>query len=79
MINKPVEKKRNTKVMMSLDSWPARIPDGLGLSFKDGWNFGTGFGLALVVAVPLIIAVVGCVIAFFLAVLGVSVENLYGG
>jgi len=49
-----------------------RRPEGLGLSVKDGWNFGLGFWLCSVV----IIGSLGCVIAMGLAVLS---GGLLGG
>lgn len=53
--------KPDTKMLIS--AWPTeRLKQGLGLSIKDGWNLGIGFGLAMAIAVPLILALIGCVV-----------------
>lgn len=52
--------KRDTTMLIS--AWPTeRLSQGLGLSIKDGWNFGTGFGLAMAIAVPLILLAISCI------------------
>lgn len=59
-----------------LTSWPERKPDGLGLSVKDGWFFGVGFGLA----VAIIMILSSCIIWFgFILVLGSSLGALFSG
>ena len=58
---------------VSIDQWPnKRYSEGLGISFKDGWNFGLGFWLCSVV----ILGSLGCIIAMGLAVLS---GGLLGG
>ena len=49
---------------------PEKIQKGLGLSVNDGWYFGVGFGLALTVAVPIILIVAGLIIAIIFAIFG---------
>ena len=39
----------------------------MGLTIADGWQFGIGFGLAMLIAMPLIMAVVGCVLSMVFA------------
>lgn len=59
--------------LMSIRRWPTeRWPEGIGLSVKDGWNVGIGFGLAMAIAVPLILTLIGCVLGFGLTILGGS-------
>jgi len=71
LISKP-EITRETDYV-SIGQWPLkRLSEGLGLSVKDGWNFGLGFWLCSVV----IIGSLGCVIAMGLAVLS---GGLLGG
>ena len=58
---------------LSVHNWPVeRLPEGLGVSFKDGWNFGTGFGLAMLIAVPLILLCLACIIGIGVIFLGGS-------
>ncbi|KKL93121.1 hypothetical protein LCGC14_1877820 [marine sediment metagenome] len=72
LISKP-EITRETALDISLGQWPLkRRSEGLGISFKDGWNFGLGFWLCSVV----ILGSLGCVIAMGLAVLS---GGLLGG
>ena len=60
---------------MDIRSWPTdRLPQGIGVSVKDGWNFGIGFGLAMAIAIPVIMMFLGCVIFLALAQLGSSLE-----
>lgn len=62
---------------MAIARWPVeRLPGGLGLSIKDGWNWGIGFRLAMAIAVPLILALIGCVLGIGIAILGGSLEAL---
>ncbi|MCP4083152.1 MAG: hypothetical protein GY743_23265 [Planctomycetaceae bacterium] len=76
MIDAP--KKPPQAHLMSVTQWPEkRTPEGIGLSVKDGWNFGTGFGLAMLIAVPLILSVFGCAIFVSLSVLGGSLGALF--
>jgi hypothetical protein len=63
-----VPKKLHT---VSIASWPIeRLPQGLGLSFSDGWYFGIGLGLALTVAVPIILLITGFIIGIILMIAG---------
>ncbi len=63
--------------MMSIRRWPTeRWPEGLGLSVKDGWNFGIGFGLAMIIAIPLILLFITCVFGVGLTILGGSLGSL---
>lgn len=60
---KPKTPAKPQRHPMSVVEWPKkRLPEGIGISFKDGWNFGMGFGLAMAIAVPIILALLGCVI-----------------
>lgn len=62
---------------MSVRRWPTeRWPEGLGLSVRDGWNFGIGFGLAMAIAVPFILLLIGCVIGLGITILGGSLGAL---
>lgn len=62
---------------MTINAWPVeREPQGVGLSVKDGWNFGIGFGVAMAIAVPLILFFLGCVVIFALAYFGSSLGAL---
>lgn len=64
-----IPQKLDPKVLIV--SWPTeRLPQGLGLSNKDGWNFGIGFGLAMAIAVPLILLALSCIIGTLLVVGG---------
>lgn len=42
------------------------------LSIKDGWNFGVGFGLAMSIAVPIVLSLLGCIIGVGIMMLGGS-------
>ena len=53
------------------DDTPPDRP-GVGLNLKDGWLFGIGFGLAMVIVVLLATVVLGCVA--IIAVVGVGSE-----
>ena len=44
--------------------------DGIGLGIKDGWHFGIGFGLAMTIAVPFILLLLGCVVGIGLVFFG---------
>jgi hypothetical protein len=38
--------------LMAVIRWPTeRWPEGLGLSVRDGWNFGLGLGPALIIII----------------------------
>ncbi|KKN30239.1 hypothetical protein LCGC14_0835890 [marine sediment metagenome] len=69
LFSKPVP-KRAPNVMGTPPK--GRSTDGLGIIFKDGWNFGLGFWLCSVV----IIGSLGCIVAMGLAVLS---GGLLGG
>lgn len=46
---------------LNILQWPVeRMPQGLGLSFKDGYNFGLGMGVAFVFVLPVLIAIASC-------------------
>ena len=49
---------------------------GVGFSSYDGWNFGIGFGLAMAIAVPLILALLSCVLFVGITILGGSLGAL---
>ncbi len=71
----PEDKPKSHK--MTINAWPVeRESQGVGLSVKDGWNFGIGFGVAMAIAVPLILLFVGCAAAFALAYFGSSLGAL---
>lgn len=62
---------------MAIRSWPVvRESQGVGISVKDGWNFGTGFGLAMTIAVPFILLLIVCVAGIVLTMMGLSWEWL---
>jgi hypothetical protein len=62
---------------LQIEKWPDRKDgDGIGISFKDGWDFGIGFGLAMLIAVPLIMAVLSCVIWIGVMMFGGMVSGL---
>jgi hypothetical protein len=63
---------------VNIQSWPInRESEGLGLSIKDGWNFGIGFGLAMTIAIPLILLLFTCVIGIGLSIMGSSLGALW--
>ena len=49
------------------------------LSVSDGWNFGIGFGLALTVALPLLLAVFGCFLWVVILIFGGMLAGIIGG
>jgi len=62
---------------VAISSWPVeRFSEGVGVSVKDGWNFGIGFGLAMALAVPLILLLLGCIIGVGLSIVGSSLGAL---
>jgi hypothetical protein len=62
---------------MIIEAWPAeRLSPGIGLSIKDGWNVGIGFGLAMAIAVPTILLLLGCIIGVGIVALGGSLGAL---
>lgn len=69
----PAQKKPAPKpqaVTMRVE-WPGkRKSEGLGLSFKDGFNFGMGLWIALVVGMPVVGIVAGVVLFILLTFLG---------
>lgn len=42
----------------------------IGLNISDGWNFGIGFGLAMIIAVPTILFLIVSLIGLILVLLG---------
>jgi hypothetical protein len=61
-----------------VNSWPAeRLPEGLGLSVKDGWYLGIGFGLAMTIAIPFILLFLSCIIGTGLLIFGSSLGALF--
>ncbi len=73
--DKPI--KPRPPAPMMINRWPTeRWPEGIGISVKDGWNFGIGFGLAMALAVPFILALIGCVIGLGITILGESLGAL---
>lgn len=46
--------------------------NGVGFSASDGWYFGIGFGLAMTIAVPLILVFISAVVGLILLILGVA-------
>jgi hypothetical protein len=62
---------------MAVVSWPkGRRAEGIGLSVKDGWNFGVGIGLALTIALPIILSIIGCAVWILFGWLGSSIGGL---
>lgn len=49
------------------------------LETGDGWRFGVGFGLAMAIAVPVILLFLGCIIGTGIILLGGSLGALIGG
>jgi hypothetical protein len=69
---------KKSVVSTTIARWPAkRMPEGIGMSVKDGWNWGIGFGLAMVIVVPLILVLFGCVIMMGLTMIGGSFGGLF--
>ncbi len=64
---------------LAIVKWPARDKDGVGSSIKDGWNFGIGFGLAMTVALPLMLMILGCVIGVAFMIFGTALAGMVGG
>jgi hypothetical protein len=61
-----------------IDSWPAeRLSEGIGLSIKDGWYLGIGFGLAMTIAIPFILLFLSCIIGTGLLIFGSSLGALF--
>lgn len=48
-----------------------RKTNGVGFTVTDGWYLGIGFGLAMTIAVPLILLFIGCIVGLILLILGV--------
>ncbi len=46
---------------------------GVGHSIRDGWNWGIGFGLAMTIAIPLILIFLSCIVGLVVAVFGLGV------
>lgn len=68
-----IAKQNEVKVI----TWPTeRMSEGLGFSVKDGWYMGIGFGLAMTIAVPLILLLISCIIGIGLSILGSSLGAL---
>jgi hypothetical protein len=56
---------------VNVSAWPTeRLPEGVGLSVKDGFYFGIGFGIAIIIAVPLILGISGLAIVLIVAIFG---------
>jgi hypothetical protein len=51
-------------------------PDNKQIS-KYGWYFGIGFGLAMTVAIPLILILFSCIVGIGLSILGNSLGALF--
>lgn len=52
-------------------AWPTkRLPEGIGMSVKDGWYWGIGFGMAMVIAIPVILTFLSCLIGLAIVLLG---------
>lgn len=51
---------------------------GVGFSFYDGWNFGVGFGLAMAIAVPIILAILTCIGWVIILAVGGSIFSVMG-
>lgn len=68
---------RDTPATKSIQvtSWPMkRTSEGVGISVRDGWNFGIGLGMALTVALPVIFGVAFFILFMILLVVGGSLE-----
>jgi hypothetical protein len=56
---------------MIIEAWPdERLSTGIGLSIRDGWYLGIGFGLALTIAIPFILLIFSLFILVILAIFG---------
>ena len=51
----------------------------IGLNIRDGWQFGIGFGLAMTIAIPVILLLLSCIIGIGVTILGSSLGALLGG
>lgn len=49
------------------------------LTYSDGWRFGIGFGLAITVALPLILIVLSCFIMIAVSTFGSSILYILTG
>jgi hypothetical protein len=47
------------------------------LSIRDGWQFGLGFGLAMTIAIPLILILFSCLVGIGLLTVGSSLGALW--
>lgn len=54
-----------------------QMSNGVGLSIKDGWYAGIGFGLAMTIAVPIILLLLACIVGIGLSILGSSLGALF--
>lgn len=43
------------------------------LTITDGWNFGIGFGLAMTIALPIILGAIGCLVWMVALILGIGI------
>ena len=64
--------------LVTIKRWPTdRWPEGLGISAKDGWNFGVGFVVAVIV-IPFVVLAVSCMAGLtFLTMMGRSIGLLF--
>jgi hypothetical protein len=72
----PKRVKNGNVAKLAIVDWPERKSAGLGSSIKDGWNFGIGFGLAMTVALPLMLMILGCVIGLAFMIFGTALAGL---
>lgn len=63
---------------VQVTQWPVkRRPEGIGISVRDGWNFGIGLGFALIIAIPVIMTAVLIIMAIGLTIVGGSLATLF--
>jgi len=61
IIKTPDKLQRSQPHRLGILQWPdKRMPQGVGLSFKDGYNFALGMGVAFVFVLPVLIAIATC-------------------
>jgi hypothetical protein len=54
-----------------------RQKKSINLSIGDGWNFGIGFGLAMIIAMPVILLILSCIIGIGFSMVGTSLGALW--
>ncbi len=75
----PIERREFADVQaqqVNVTRWPEhRRSEGIGLSLRDGMNFGVGFAIGISVLFPVILIAVGCFVLLFWS----TIAGLVGG